>query len=552
MGFLEVGHLSYALPDGRELLRDVSFRVGDGSITALVGANGTGKTTLLRLLTGDLTVQSGTVAAQGGVGVMRQFIGSVRDGSCVRDLLLSLAPERVRTAAADLDGAELRMMEAEDEPAQFLYAGALADYADAGGYEAEVLWDACTIAALAQPYESAKWRPVAQLSGGEQKRHALEALLRGPDEVLLLDEPDNYLDVRAKTWLEEALAATRKTVLFVSHDRELLARTATRVVTLEGGDTWVHGGGFSTWAAARATRHTRMSELLRRWDEEHERLRQLVFTLRQQAAISPDMANRYHAMQTRLAKYEQAGAPPAPPRVDTVTMRLRGGRTGVRAITCERLAITGLIDEFDLAVFYGERLALLGANGSGKSHLLRLLGGGNVAHSGSWRLGGRVVPGLFAQTHEHPELTGRTLVDVLHHGDGARAGLDRGKAMGALRRYALHGAADQAFDALSGGQQARFQVLLLELGGATLLLLDEPTDNLDLASAEALQQGLEAYDGTVVAVTHDRWFARSFDRYVVVGANGGLRESAEPIWDETRPVRGPAPSSRELGRLPRL
>jgi len=151
VGFLEVGHLSYALPDGRELLRDVSFRVGDGSITALVGANGTGKTTLLRLLTGDLTVQSGTVAAQGGVGVMRQFIGSVRDGSCVRDLLLSLAPERVRTAAADLDGAELRMMEAEDEPAQFLYAGALADYADAGGYEAEVLWDACTIAALAQP-----------------------------------------------------------------------------------------------------------------------------------------------------------------------------------------------------------------------------------------------------------------------------------------------------------------------------------------------------------------------------------------------------------------
>jgi ATPase subunit of ABC transporter with duplicated ATPase domains len=552
VGFLEVGHLSHALPDGRELLSDVSFRVEEGSITALVGANGTGKTTLLRLIAGDLPVQTGTVAAQGGVGVMRQFIGSVRDDSAVRDLLLSLAPERVRAAAAEVDSAELRMMEAEDEPAQLRYASALAEYADAGGYDTEVLWDACTIAALAQPYETAKWRPLTQLSGGEQKRLALEALLRGPDEVLLLDEPDNYLDVRGKTWLEEQLAGTRKTVLFVSHDRELLARTATRVVTLEGRDTWVHGGRFATWAAARAKRHDRMGELLRRWEEEHERLRQLVFTLRQQAAISPDMASRYRAMQTRLAKYEQAGPPPPPPREDNVTMRLRGGRTGVRAITCERLAITGLIDAFDLEVFYGERLALLGANGSGKSHLLRLLGGGNVAHSGSWRLGGRVIAGLFAQTHDHPELIGRTLVDVLHHGDGGRGGLDRGKAMAALRRYALHEAGDQPFDALSGGQQARFQVLLLELGGATLLLLDEPTDNLDLASAEALQEGLEAFDGTVVAVTHDRWFARSFDRYVLVGADGGLHETSEPVWDEARPVRARASSGRELGRLPRL
>jgi ATPase subunit of ABC transporter with duplicated ATPase domains len=538
VGFLEVGHLSHALPDGRVLLDDVSFRVADGSVTALVGDNGSGKTTLLRLLAGDLSVQAGSVTAQGGVGVMRQFVGSVRDHSTVRDLLLSVSSPAVRAAAAEVDAVELLVMESDDEATQMRYAQALADYADAGGYDAEVAFDTACVRALGQPYDVARHRPVRQLSGGEQKRLVLEALLDGPDEVLLLDEPDNYLDVRGKTWLEEQLAASRKTVLFVSHDRELLARTATRVVTLEGRDTWVHGGGFATWAAARAERHERMDEVLRRWDEEHERLRQLVFTLRQQARISPDMASRYRAMLTRLERYEAAGPPPPPPTSETVTMRLRGGRTGVRAITCESLAVPGLLEPFDLEVFYGERVGLLGANGSGKSHLLRLLGGQPVEHTGSWRLGARVVAGLFAQTHEHPELAGRTLVDVLHHGDGPRAGLDRGKAVAALRRYALHGAADQDFDVLSGGQQARFQVLLLELAGVTLLLLDEPTDNLDLASAEALQEGLEAYEGTVVTVTHDRWFARTLDRFLLVAADGSVRETPEPVWDERR--RAPA------------
>jgi ATPase subunit of ABC transporter with duplicated ATPase domains len=192
---------------------------------------------------------------------------------------------------------------------------------------------------------------------------------------------------------------------------------------------------------------------------------------------------------------------------------------------------------FDLEVFYGERVAVLGSNGSGKSHFLRLLAGQDVPHTGVARLGARVVAGWFAQTHEQPDLAGKTLAEVLHRGDGARRGLERGQAIGALRRYELQEQADQAFDTLSGGQQARFQVLLLELGGATALLLDEPTDNLDLASAEALEEGLEAFDGTVLAVTHDRWFARGFDRYLVFGASGEVYESAEPVWDEGRVER---------------
>jgi len=542
MGSVDLQRLSYVLPDGRVLFDDVSFRVGDGSKTALVGANGTGKTTLLRIVADDVAPSGGTVAREGGLGVMRQFIGSIRDETEVRDLLLDLSPPRVREAGRALAAAELAMMEAEDEKTQMRYATALADWGDAGGYEAEVVWDVCTTAALGTAYEACQYRALSTLSGGEQKRLALEALLRGPEQVLLLDEPDNYLDVPGKRWLEAALAESSKTVLFVSHDRELLARTATRVVTIEAHGAWVHGEGFATYGDARQARRERLAELHKRWDEERERLRKLVITMREQAKISPDMANRYHAMQTRFEKFEAAGPPPEQVVDQKVQMRLQGGRTGVRAVTCAGLELSGLMKPFDLEVFYGERLAVLGSNGSGKSHFLRLLAGQGVAHTGSWRLGARVVPGWFAQTHEQPELYGRTLVEVLHRGatdehGAVRRGLERGAAIGVLRRYELHGQADQPFDRMSGGQQARFQVLLLELSGCTLLLLDEPTDNLDLESAEALEEGLAAFDGTVLAVTHDRWFARGFDRFLVFGADGRVYEAPEPVWDEGRVSR---------------
>jgi ATPase subunit of ABC transporter with duplicated ATPase domains len=536
-GFLEAIGLGHRLDDGRELFADVSFRVSAGQVVALVGANGAGKTTLLRLLSGELEPRAGAVTTQGGLGVMPQFIGQVRDERTVRDLLLAVASPALRAAAAGVDAAELALMETDDEPTQLRYANALHDWGEAGGYEAEVLWDTVTVAALGVPFDRARFREVRTLSGGEQKRLVLEALLTGPEQVLLLDEPDNYLDVPGKRWLESRLAGCAKAVLLVSHDRELLAAAATHVVTLEGGTTWVHGGGFGTWHEARLARWERMAELRRRWDEEHEKLRELVRWLRQAAANSDAMAARYKAAQTRLRKFEEAGAPPLPPQEREVRPRLRGGRTGLRAITCAELELTGLMKPFDLEVFFADRVCVLGSNGSGKSHFLRLLAGDPVAHSGSARLGARVVPGLFAQTHTHPEWTGRTLKDILWRGEGDRSGMDEGRASAVLSRYGLAAAREQRFETLSGGQQARFQILLLELSGATLLLLDEPTDNLDLTSAEALQDALESFTGTVVAVTHDRWFARSFDRYLIFRSDGMVSEVDAPVWDEGRVQR---------------
>jgi ATPase subunit of ABC transporter with duplicated ATPase domains len=562
VGHVDLNSVSFTLPDGRVLLDDITFRVGDGAKVALVGANGSGKTTLLRIIAGDLAPDSGAVVRSGGLGVMRQFVARGWDGSAtpsnVRDLLLSVAPPRVRQAAAALDAAELAMMERDDEPAQLAYAASLADWSDAGGYDAEVLWDVCTISALGVPFERCRWRSIDTLSGGEQKRLVLEALLRGPDEVLLLDEPDNFLDVPAKHWLEERLGESAKTVLYVSHDRELLARTATRVVTVElgaaGNTAWVHPGGFASYHEARRQRFARLEELRRRWDEEHAKLKALVLFYKQKAATNDGMASRYQAAQTRLRKFEEAGPPQGIPREQDVRMRLRGARTGKRALVCERLELAGLMQPFDLEVWYGDRVAVLGSNGSGKSHFLRLLAAGGsdpgpdhrpvddvpvapVAHTGVARLGARVRPGWFAQTHEHPELAARTLLAILHRGDGHRRGMPREEASRSLDRYELAYAAEQTFDSLSGGQQARFQILLLELSGATLLLLDEPTDNLDLVSAEALEEGLAAFDGTVLAVTHDRWFTRGFDRFVIFGADGRVYESPEPVWDEGRVAR---------------
>jgi ATPase subunit of ABC transporter with duplicated ATPase domains len=558
MGHVDLSGVSYNLPDGRPLLNDISFRVGESSVVALVGANGSGKTTLLRIIAGDLAPTGGSISRGGGLGVMRQFIGSIRDSSTVRDLLISLSPPRLRAAAAELDRLEVALMTDDHQETQLAYAQALADYADAGGYEAEVVFDACCTAALGMSYDLAKWREVNSLSGGEQKRLALEALLRGPDEVLLLDEPDNYLDVPSKRWLEAQLAATPKSILLVSHDRELLAGAASTIAAVElgaaGNTVWVHGGGFGSFAEARRARLERLEELRRRWDEEHSKLRELMLMYKQKAAYNDGMASRYQAAQTRLAKFEEAGPPQAPPLQQNVSMRLTGGRTGKRAVVITDLGLTGLMRPFDAEIWFGDRVAVLGSNGSGKSNFLRLLARGGsdpdpehrpvgegditpVSHTGRVKLGARVRPGWFAQTHHHPELMGRTLLEILHRGDHYRAGMGREEASRKLDRYELAKAAEQRFESLSGGQQARLQILLLELSGATLLVLDEPTDNLDIESAEALEHGLASFDGTVVAVTHDRWFARSFDRFLVFGADGGVYESAEPVWDEGRVLR---------------
>ncbi len=523
MGFIEVGDLGYKLPGGRVLFSDVTFKVHAGARAALVGANGVGKTTLLRVLAGEESAWRGSARIDGRVLYMPQMIGSIGGATTVRDLLLSLAPLGIQRAAKELQRAEENVRLPHGRAADLAYAEALATWGDAGGYAIEVRWDVCTQQALGQSIDVAGPRLVAELSGGEQKRVALEALLRSDADVLLLDEPDNFLDVSWKRWLERELGATDKTILYVSHDRQLLANTSTMVITLEGHGAWSHPASFATYHDARQGRLARLDSDHRRWREEHERLVGIMKEFKRRAATSDKFASRAKAAESRLKRFESSKPPPELPKDQNIRMRLEGGQTARRALAVRNLSVDGVFRSFESEIWFGERVGVLGPNGTGKSHFLRILAGETIPHSGEAVLGSRVVPGYFAQTHDHRELIGRRVIDVLR-----RHGLDRERAMRSLRRYELSAAWDQDFETLSGGQQARMQILLLELEGATMLLLDEPTDNLDIASAEALEDALETFEGTVIAVTHDRWFMRNFDRFLLFHEDGSVTEAFEP------------------------
>lgn len=531
MGTIDVNRLEHHLPGGRRLFSDVSFKVGDGQHVALVGANGVGKTTLFGLIAGSDSPTSGTIAVDGRLGVMSQLVGMRGESRTVRDLFVSLAPPAIAAAARALDDATRAANSAADggkpsfiDKAGHRLANAHGEWGAVGGYEIEVLWNVCATEAVGLDVDEASTRPLATFSGGQQKRLALEYLLRNDDEVLLLDEPDNFLDIPGKRWLEARLAESSKTILFISHDRELLARSAHRIVTIEGDGAWTHGGSFTGYSEARIARLEKLEEDHQRWVDERKRLVDYKRIMKERAKVSDANASRARAAETRLRHFEEKGPPPERPNDQKITMRIDGGRTGKRAIVIEALELTDLTFPFSAEIWFGERIGVLGDNGTGKSHLLRLLAGDDsVAHEGRCDLGARVRPGHFSQTHDHPELVGRTLRAILESND-----LSRGAAMSRLKRYELHGAAEQTFETLSGGQQARFQILLLELSGCTLLLLDEPTDNLDVTSAEALETVLATFEGTVVAVTHDRWFMKNLDRFLTFTADGEITESATP------------------------
>jgi ATPase subunit of ABC transporter with duplicated ATPase domains len=523
MGYIELSDARYDLPGGWTLFEGVSFRVPEGEHAALVGANGIGKSTLLRLIAGLEKPGGGVVRVDGRVGLMRQFIGSDERPTTVREFLLAYSERPVAKAAAALAAAEDRLRTDDAvERAQLAYASALARWEDAGGYRAEVLWDRCTHAAFGEGYPECASRSIETLSGGERKRLALEVIFSSPFDTILLDEPDNTLDIEGKTWLEEAIVTCPKTILFVSHDRTVLARTATRIVTLEGRAAWTHPAGFTTYADARDARLDKIEEHHRRYEERHDHMEANLKELKRRAALNDKFASLARSAEKKLARFEEREAPPERPAVQDVRMRLEGGRTGKLALRLRALGIAGIVRPFDAEVLFGERVGVIGPNGSGKTHFLRLLSGEEIPHEGEWMLGARVTPGLFHQLHERPDLAGMPIDEVL-----MKHGLDRSAAMSRLKRYELERSARNPFTLLSGGQQARFQLLLMEIDSPTMLLLDEPTDNLDVASADALEDAVRRYEGTVIAVTHDRWFMGLMDRFLYFDHDGSVRQLLE-------------------------
>jgi ATPase subunit of ABC transporter with duplicated ATPase domains len=511
-----VSNLAYAHPGGDLLFSDVSFRLAPGGHAGLVGTNGVGKSTLLKILVGELTPDEGDCAVGGLVGYMPQDVG-VRDGErTVRALLLSLAPRSLRQAGESMLVLEAQL-EAGDPSAGIKLGEAIADWSTLGGYELEGQWDAACRRIIGVSFAEVADRPARTLSGGERKQLVLDVLFNSDADVLLLDEPDNFLDVPAKLALERRVRASKKTILMISHDREVLSGAVGTIVTLEGNGAWVHGGSYATYAQAREDRQRRLGDAVKRWHEEERRLFRLMKTFKERARYAPDWAKRADAMESRWRRFKAGGPPPSPVADQAIAVRIRGGDSARIVLDLRSVEIAGLVAPFSEEIHFGERIGVIGPNGSGKSALVHVLAGGRPPDGGELRTGPRVSAGLFTQLQARADFSGRGVLDIALSQRG-----EMRAAMSALARYGLAEASRRQYDVLSGGEQARLEILMLELEGHNLLLLDEPTDNLDTDSSEALEKALDSFQGTVVAVSHDRAFLRRLDRFLMVLHDGGV------------------------------
>ena len=383
----------------------------------------------------------------------------------------------------------------------------------------------------------------------------LDVLFASDADVLLLDEPDNFLDVPAKLALERRVRASKKSILMISHDREVLSGAVGTIVTLEGNGAWVHGGSYATYAQAREDRQRRLGDAVKRWHEEERRLFRLMKTFKERARYAPDWAKRADAMESRWRRFRAGGPPPSPVADQAIAVRIRGGDSARLVLDLRSVGISGLVAPFSEEIHFGERIGVIGPNGSGKSALLHILAGERAPTAESFGSGRGCRPDCSLNCNREPT----SQVVASWTSCSARRG-ETQAAMAALARYGLADAARRQYDVLSGGEKARLEVLILELEGHNLLLLDEPTDNLDTDSSEALEKALDSFEGTVVAVSHDRAFLRRMDRFLMVLHDGGVLsvpsyesalealltpahapEVASPNACRSVPLSGPAP-----------
>jgi len=513
MSGIVVSELEYAPPGADPLFFDISFGVSPGDHAAIVGANGAGKSTILRILAGVIEADDGQFAVNGSVLTMTQDVGMSRPEDTLREMLLDVAPAELRTAGKALVAAEKAMASGEDDGMG--YAEALTVWGDLGGYELESAWASAAERSIKSKVDDVNTRKVGELSGGERKRLVLDLLLNSGADVLLLDEPDNYLDIPTRVWLEEQIKTCASTILMVSHDRSLLERVATKVIVLEGSGCWVHGGSYATFGDAREKRQAQLGDALKRWNAEERRLHKHMKVMKVRAAQNFKNATKANGAETRWEKFVKAGPPPPPVRDQNIHVHLRGADSARRVLDLKQVSIDDLFFPFTDEVHFGERVGLIGPNGTGKSHLLRALAGEIEPTEGAIGLGPRTSVGTFTQINDRPDFIGREAVDIAR-----QRVADDEKAMKALARYGLADHARQDFETLSGGQKARLEVLCLELEGHNVLLLDEPTDNLDIDSSEALEKALDGFQGTVLAVSHDRTFLETLDRFVMITDDG--------------------------------
>ncbi len=525
---LEVTDLTLEVA-GIPILVGASFRLAAGDKVGLVGRNGAGKTSLLKVLSGGEAPAGGTVDARGATGYLPQDPGLKHLDPTLTALRHVLSGRGLDEAADRLE--KLRVAVEEDHSMRSVarYSRAEEAFRLAGGYSADS--EARRIAAGLGLAPDRLDRPVSVLSGGERRRMELARILFAGSDLLLLDEPTNHLDTDAKSWLMKFLRDYRGALLVVSHDLMLLDASITRILHLDDGGLIEYGGTYSQYRRARRQEEARLTKAAERQEAEIRRLSTLADSMRHQTA---KRARKAKTLDTRVARLEsqRIAAPkrersaryrfPAPPHSGRVALR-------VDALS-KSYGGPPIFEDLTFGVDRGERLLVMGLNGAGKTSLLRILAGVSEADAGGGeaRFGAGVSVGYYAQEHEGIEPG----VDVLSH-MRASSSAEPQALRSLLGMFGLIG--DVAFQdagTLSGGEKTKLALAQLVAGRHNLLLLDEPTNNLDPPSREAVAKALGAWPGTMVIVSHDREFVEALepDR-VLMMPDGELDYWSEDLLD---------------------
>ena len=522
------------------LFSDITFTVAARERWGIVGRNGTGKTTLFRLLTGELTPTRGSISRQPGLRV--SLLEQHRDFGEARMVWEAAAGELAELLALELSLVEQAAALGADASPEALdrYGHDLERFEREGGYAVTSRIDA-VLHGLGFDPQRARTTPISALSGGERGRLGLARQLVSTADVLLLDEPTNHLDLDTTRWLEEYLRDIDRTVLLVSHDRAFLDATVDHILHFEGDTAIPYSGTYERFVVQRTER--RVSQQ-RAFDQQQRKI----------AAESDYIARNIAGQNTRQAKGRRKRLERlprlSPPVQDEDSMALRfdsgdrGGdivvsATNVRVMVGERTLVT----DFTGTLHRGDVLGLLGPNGTGKTTLLKALFGDHPLSDGELRFGASINAGYYRQDLGQVPLD-KSIYDTI--GD-LRPHWERRVIQGHLGRFGFSGdEVQRKASALSGGERARVALAMLMLSRHNLLVLDEPTNHLDVESIEALEDAVERYGGTVILVSHDRELLRALttrvwvlhDLYVTEFA-GGFAE-----WEVVSAERAHAASVR--------